>query len=380
MNSRERIIKALNHEEPDRVPIDLGGSSVSLIHQHAHTKLARSMGLENPRDEIQNLMTMQVFPDERILERFKSDVRVIQPGKPDKWDLKIDDDTKKWEDEWGVVYTKPEGVMYYEWDAQPLSDVNDIPGLKNYAWPDPTDPGRYRGIREKVKALFDTTDSALLINGPYGIWEQTLTMRGVQNALMDLAANQKLAEYLADMLLDWLLEYWDRMLALIGEYVQVVKIDDDLGYTNGPLMSPETYRKIYKPRHIQLVDFIKKRTNAKIFIHSDGSVYDFLHDFVEIGIDIINPVEVTAKNMDSALLKREFGNDLSFWGGACDNTILERGTAKEVEDEAAQRIRDFAPGGGFVFASIHCIQPFVPTGNITALFDSALKYGNYPIT
>jgi len=379
MNSRERLVKALNHEEPDRVPIDFGGVSVSLIHKNAHNNLANYLKINNPGEIIHNLMTMCVYVDERIKERFNSDIVLIQPGKPDSWELEIDKNTGKWVDDWGVVYKKPAGVMFYEWDYQPLQDANEIDDIKKYKWPDPKDPGRYRGIREKVVNIYGNTGKAMLVNDAYGIWEQAMTLRGLENALMDLAANKKFAEYLAERLLEWLLEYYDKMLNIVGNYVQVVKMDDDLGFKNGPLMSLDTYRKIYKPRHKKIVDFIKSKTDAKIFIHSDGSIYDFLPDFIEIGIDIINPVEVTARNMDSKILKKEFGKDLSFWGGGCANDILEKGSPAEVEEEVKKRIWDFAPGGGYVFGSIHCIQPFMTPENITALFDGAYNYGKYPI-
>ena len=379
MNSRERVVKALNHEEPDRIPIDLGGVSVSLIHQNAHRNLADYLKIKKPSGKIQNLMTMCVYTDERIKERLGSDIELIQPHKPDNWELHIDEETGKWEDEWGCIYKKPKGVMYYEWDYQPLEEANGISDIKNYKWPDPRDPGRYKGIKEKALNIYNNTDKAMLVNSAYGLWEQFFTLRGMENALMDLAANQKFLVYLVDKLLDWLLEYYDIMLSLIGGYVQIVKMDDDLGFKNGPLMSLDIYRKIFKPRHKKIVDFIKSKTSAKVFIHSDGSICDFLPDFIEIGIDIINPVEVTAKDMDSDKLKKEFGKDLTFWGGGCDNRILEKGTPMEIENEVKKRISDFGPGGGYIFGSIHCIQPFVPPENIVALYDTAYKFGKYPL-
>jgi len=375
MNSRERLNKALEHKETDRVPIDFGGASVSLIHQASHDRLARFLNIENLQDKIHNLMTMCVYVDDRIKKRFGSDVELIQQGKPDSWNLEIDKMTKKWTDDWGCEYKKPEGVMYYEWDHQPLVSAETIKDIDNFNWPDPRDPGRYRGIKEKVVDIFKNTDKAILVNSAYGIWEQTFSLRSIDRALMDLAANQKFAKYLAERLFEWLLEYYDLMLSPIGKYVHIVKMDDDLGFRNGPIMSPDIYRSIYKPIHKKIVEFIKSRTDAKIFIHSDGSIYDFIPDFIDIGIDVINPVEVTARNMGSKLLKKEFGQDISFWGGGCDNTILEKGTPEQVREEVKRRISDFSSDGGFVFGSIHCIQPFVPPENIVALFDSALEFG-----
>jgi len=379
LNSRERILKALNHIEPDRVPIDFAGVSVSMIHENAHRNLAKYLDIKNPVEKMHNLMTMCVYADNRISERLRADIVLIQPGAADTWKLEIDKETGKWVDEWGCIYKKPEGVMFYEWDFQPLQNAESISDIKRYRWPDPKNPGRYKGIKEKVLDIYNNTGKAMLVNSAYGIWEQTFSLRGLENALMDLAANVKFAEYLADRLLEWLLEYYGTVLDMVGKYVQIIKMDDDLGFKNGPLISPELYRKIYKPRHKKITEFIKSKTDAKIFIHSDGCIVDFIPDFIELGIDIINPVEVTAKNMDSSFLKKEFGKDICFWGGGCSNKILEEGTPEDIRREVKKRIEDFAPGGGFVFGSIHCIQPFMPPENIVALFDSAYEYGAYPI-
>ncbi len=263
MNSRERLIKVLNHKEPDRIPIDLGGVSVSLIHQNSHKALAEYLGITEPQDKIHNLMTMCVYVDERIKKRFHADIELLQQGKPDSWDLDIDPATGKWKDDWGVVYKKPHGVMYYEWDFQPLQDAEEISDIDKYKFPDVEDPGRYRGIRDRALELYSNTGKALLINSAYGIWEQAMTIRGLQNCLLDLAANARVAEYLADKLLEWLLRYYDIMLGLVGEFVQVVKMDDDLGFRSGPLMSPDIYRKIYKPRHKKGGGFYKKKDRCQ---------------------------------------------------------------------------------------------------------------------
>ena len=235
-------------------------------------------------------------------------------------------------------------------------------------------------MEKEARELYTNTDKALFLQQPFSIWEQYFSLRGLENAFMDLAANKNFAEYLADKLTDWLIVYYGKALELVGKYVQIVKINDDLGFKNGPLMSLETYRQIFKPRHKKIIELIKSKTNAKIFIHSNGSIYDFLNDFIEIGIDIINPVEITAKNMDGDNKKKKFGDNLSFWGASCNNKILEVGKPQEVEEEVKKNINKFAPGGGYVFASIHCIQPFVLPENIIALFDSGFKYGKYPIS
>lgn len=378
LSSRERVIRALNHQESDRIPIDFGGTSNSLIHVWAHQRLLEHLHLTGTDSRLQSVMTQAVIPDSRIQRMFGSDVVLLDPGKPDAWDLQIDPQTGEWLDEWGNRLYMPEGGFFYDWIDYPLKE-GTVAELQRYPWPDPRDPGRYRGLKERVEDFYHNTDKAILVNNPFGIFEQALAMRGIEAALSDLANNLEYAEILADRLLEWQLIYWEEVLSRVGRYLQVVKVNDDLGWHGGTLMSPKVYRRVYKPRHRALVAYVKERTDAKIHLHSDGDIYPFLPDFIEIGIDALNPVEVTARDMESAKLKTEYGDKFTFWGGGCSNVVLTLGTSDDVAAEARQRIRDFAPGGGFVFASIHCIQANVPPENIMALFSTAREAGRYPI-
>jgi uroporphyrinogen decarboxylase len=179
----------------------------------------------------------------------------------------------------------------------------------------------------------------------------------------------------------WQCAYWEHVLGEVGDLVDVVQIGDDLGSQAGPLFSPDLFRRTYKPKLKELIASIKRHTNAKVYMHSDGSVHEYIPDFIDCGVDILNPVQVTAAHMgDTARLKREFGKDLSFWGGGCDNVILATGSPAEVSAEARRRIDDLAPGGGFVFGSIHNMQAKVPPENIMALYDTARTYGIYPVS
>ncbi|MCC7353823.1 MAG: hypothetical protein IT330_08715 [Anaerolineae bacterium] len=381
LSSRERVQRALSHQEADRIPLDFGGSSTSIIHVAAHRELARYLGIDDPEERLQSLMTQVVYPDPRLRARVGSDVLLIHPGKADAWTPQIeqyDDGHSEYTDEWGVRYTMPPGGYYYDWKDHPLKE-GTLAELDRFRWPDPRDPGRYRGLKERAQELYATTDKALLINNPFGIWEQEWALRGFEKAFADLLINTAYAEALADRLLAWQTVYWEEVLGRIGPYVQVVKLNDDLGFKNGPLMSPRSYRQVYKPRHKALIAAVRERTDAKIFLHSDGDIYPFLPDFREIGFDILNPVEVTARDMDSAKLKAEYGDDFVFWGGACGNTLLSTGKPADVEAEVRRRIRDFAPGGGFVFATIHNLQAGIPPENIVTLFDTAQRWGRYPI-
>jgi uroporphyrinogen decarboxylase len=196
---------------------------------------------------------------------------------------------------------------------------------------------------------------------------------------MDLAATPRLMEAFTERLLEWQMAYWDMALDEVGEYIDLVQLNEDLGTQRGPIMAPATFRKIYKPRMRRLVERIHKKTKARIYLHSCGSIYRFIPDIIEIGIEVLNPVQVNAVEMDSACLKREFGKDLTFWGGGCDPVVLQNGSPKDVANEVKRRIHDLAPGGGFVFGSVHNIQAKVPVENIVALFDAAKEFGGYPI-
>jgi uroporphyrinogen decarboxylase len=166
----------------------------------------------------------------------------------------------------------------------------------------------------------------------------------------------------------------------VGEYLDVFQLADDLAMQNGPYMSPDLYREMIKPYQIELFRFVKALTPAKIYYHSCGSVTMLLDDLIEVGVDILNPVQVSADNMETDRLKRRFGNRLSFWGAMDTTEILPNGTADDVRNEVRRIIRDLAPGGGFVLASVHNLQSDIPPENIIAMFETASQYGKYPIS
>jgi uroporphyrinogen decarboxylase len=178
--------------------------------------------------------------------------------------------------------------------------------------------------------------------------------------------------------LENVLRRWEKMLRVIGDDIQLVTMGDDLGLQDGTAMSPDLYREMVKPIHKEFISFIKKRTRAKIWMHNCGSIYDLIPDFIELGIDVINPVQVSARNMDTKKLKKEFGKDIVFWGAGCDSqNVLPWGKPEDIREEVKRRIEDLAPGGGFVFAPIMNIQLDVPVENIIAMFETALEYGKY---
>jgi len=376
MISRERVIKSLNHEEPDRIPIDIG-APVTSFHIESYMNLRKYLGFKLNDVKIIDHVQQTAKPEEDILRRFHIDTRhiFIKPARPTKQISQL-----LYEDEWGIKTVKPASSHYFDMVEHPLAKVN-LDDLENYDWPDPTNAIRVDGLKEDTKRLYESTPYALVLNG----FSETFFglpswLRGHQQFYMDLLLNPKFV----NRLLDKLLQYWktlaDIVLELIGEYIQVVRVADDLGAQKGLIISPQLYRKYIKPRQKEFYAHIKERTDAKLLLHSCGSIYEIIPDLIEIGIDVINPVQVSAKNMDSLKLKNEFGDKLSFWGGSCDTqTILPYKTPVEIEKEVKKRISDFFPGGGFIFASIHNIQYDVPPENICALFDTAFKAGAYTL-
>lgn len=385
MTSRERVIKTLQHEEPDRVPMDLGGSLTNAgIAKKAHQKLKEHLGfIDNGKEEMVSVIGQLVRPDQRILDRFEADIYGISAKPPKSWIPAIKEDESNYycTDEWGIKYRMPKAHGYFfDMVEHPLADIKSIEELKDYRWPDPHDPGRVEKLEEEVKNLYETTEYALFLNAPgAGIFEKALFLRGFENFCIDLVRNPELAKAVLDLLVEFYVACWSEVLSRVGKYVQVIKMGDDLAGQNGPLINPETYRKIIKPREKEVASFIKKRTKAKLYMHSCGAMYDFIPDLIEIGVEVLNPVQVSAKGMDTKRLKKEFGKRLSFWGAVDTQKVLAFGTTRDVEMEVKRRIGDLGPGGGYILSSVHNIQANVAPENIAAMFKAAKKHGSYPV-
>jgi uroporphyrinogen decarboxylase len=379
MNSRERVLLALQHREPDRVPIDFGGS-VTSMHHRSYRKLLEYLGLPGDDVRIMDMFQQVVDPAPAIKEMFHADVVGLFPNSGSDYEFELDEETDSFVDEWGVVYRRPPGGHWYDLAGHPLKE-GTIEELQAFRFPDPRDPARVRGLAKEATRLLEETDQAVMIHAALGgVFEQSFWLRGLEPLYLDMATNKRYVEALAERVLEWLLEFWDLVLGEIGPYVHVVELSDDLGWQQGPLFSPKLYREVYKPRHRRLTELIHAKTEGKIFLHCCGSIRWALPDLIEGGIDIINPVQVSAKDMETDRLKREFGRDIVFWGGGADaSQVLPFGTPEDVRAEVKKRIRDLAPGGGFIFAPIHNIQGEVPPENVVAMFEAAYEFGQYPI-
>jgi uroporphyrinogen decarboxylase len=384
MNSRERVQTALDHQEPDRVPIDLGGSVVTSIALSTYAALRDHLGLPKKDIEVLEIVQQIAVVDEDVLDRFGADVIPVFANPPAGYQPVFVDEGEgsiSFKDEFGATLRKPKTSCYYDWREFPIGEPS-LSALEKMPWPDPDDPARYRGLRERVQKLRSTSKRALFGIAPCGhdLFNQLLRVRGMAEGLMDLLTNVEFAEAFLERLTNTIITAQTLYLDQVGDLIDVHLTADDLTGQTGPLISPAVYRRIIKPRWARIIETIKSRTKAKIFYHTCGATGVFLPDLIEIGVDILNPVQVSAAGMDTAELKKKYGKNLSFWGGGCDTqSVLLRGSVEEVRAEVRRRIRDLAPGGGFIFNPVHNIQPHVPPANVVGLFEAAKQYGKYPI-
>lgn len=378
MNSRERVMKALNLQEPDRVPIVLGGTGSS-IHVWAQRSLKAYLGLEGGEELIYDQMQLLAYVDPRIEERYCADIAPVFPSPNSATTVPVEKMPERWRNKFGVELYRPPDGYWFDPVGPPLTE-GTMEELKSYKWPDPADPSITDGLAERVHQLYHETDKAIQMNDPIpGPMEFIINyIRGMENFMMDLAANPSYAEALIDASAEWLKAAWKPILEVVGPYIQVVCYSEDLGGQDSLLISPEMYRRLFKPRQRKIIDLLHSLTDAKVLMHSDGAIREIIPDLIECGVNALNPVQVSARGMDSAGLKRDFGRDLAFWGGGCDSQgVLPFATPQEIREEAKKRIEDLKPGGGFIFGPIHHIESHVPPENIEALFQAALEFGSY---
>ncbi|HEY82147.1 MAG TPA: hypothetical protein G4O01_02515 [Dehalococcoidia bacterium] len=377
LSHRERVIKALSHQEPDRIPLDLGSTICSSVHITEYQKLKAHFGIE-AEDTIINMMMQTAAVHEPILQALDIDLRLVLPGAPDSRPI-VPVGEDGYQDEYGVVRRKPPRSLYYDLVKCPLAGPISIQDIVNFPWPDPSDPGYTRGLREQALYYREKTDYATVLRLPVPFVHTTQFLRGFEDWFTDLAVDRKLAAALFDAAVEHNSALAEEILKAAGDLVDVVAFSDDLGFQNGPIVSPELYRELFKPRHQKYFDTVKKHTSAFIHFHCCGSIYKLLDDLIELGVDALNPVQVAARDMDSRVLGAEFGRRLSFWGAIDSQFVLPKGTTEDVEAEVRRRIRDLAPGGGYILAAVHNIQPGVPVENIIAMYQAGKEYGRYPI-
>ncbi len=278
----------------------------------------------------------------------------------------------------GLTWRRRPGNIYFEIDDHPLRNAT-IDDLERYPWPDLAHPSRFQGLREQAKALQESGQAVLLFTGA-GIFSPAYEMRGVEQCSSTWREMRSLPRPCSRSSKSCVVACQRAALREVGEYVDIVVTGDDVASQAGPMMSPAMYRRLIKPHHARMFAAIRENTKAKIYLHSCGNVYRLIGDFIEIGVDLLNPVQVSAGEMgDTARLKREFGDRLSFCGGIDTQKVLPFGSPEDVRAEVRRRIRDLAPGGGYIAAAVHCLQPDVPVENVLAMCDEVMKAGQYPL-
>ncbi|MGQ9575682.1 MAG: uroporphyrinogen decarboxylase family protein [Thermoguttaceae bacterium] len=382
LTSRQRLWAALDHQEPDRVPIDLGGNQTG-IHKFAYQALLEHLGIE---DEMVILDAVQQLarPCEALLERFHVDTRYVAagPGADFKGGIvQQHRDGRLWHDlvdEFGVRWSMPDDFPYYmDITFHPLAHAS-LKDLAEYPWPKGDDPARFAGLRQRALELRRQTPYAVLSGISGVVYETCWYMRGLERWLMDLLTQPEFCEALLDQILRFWLDWFRLFLDEVGELVDVIMIGDDLAGQNGPLFHPELYRRLVKPRQKRLVHYIRSRTQARIWYHTCGACMGYIPDLLQTGIHILNPVQISAKDMDPAVLKARYGRDLVFWGGAIDaQHVLPTASPETVREHVRRNLEIWKPGGGYVFNNVHNIQAAVPPENIVALYDAAYEFGFY---
>jgi uroporphyrinogen decarboxylase len=331
-------------------------------------------------DAVQQL----AVPCEQVLERLHVDTRYIRAGAAATWQggiVQATRDGRTWQDltdEFGIRWSMPDDAPYYmDITLHPLATAS-LADIKDYAWPKGDDPGRFAGLRERALALKKDTPYAVVSGISGVVYEICWYMRGLEQWFCDMLGEPEFCEAMLDQTLRFWMDWFRVFLDEVGDVVDVIMIGDDLAGQNGPLFSPDLYRRIVKPRHKRLVQYIRSRTQAKIWYHTCGSCVDFIPELIDNGADILNPVQLSARNMDPDDLKRRFGQQLAFWGGGVDaQHILPQGTPQEVAADVRRNVRALMPGGGYIFNNCHNIQGEVPPENILALFDTAYECGFY---
>ncbi|MCX6926976.1 MAG: methyltransferase [Verrucomicrobia bacterium] len=406
MTSRERVLAALNHQEPDRLPIDLSGHRSSGIAAMAYSRLRDYLGLPKKPIRVYDPVQQLAIVDEDVLQRFRVDT--IELGRAfaheDKYwaEWTLPDGTPCLMPVWAlptrdngewvirsqatgrVIARMPEGVWYFEQTHWPFLEQDDPDNIEaaipESMWtaiaspPGPivAGPEGAKVLKEGARRLRQQTDRAII--GLFGgnLLEFGQFLYRNDNFFMLLAGEPERAHRFLDKLTEMHLRNLDRFLTAVGDSIDVILFGDDLGMQSGPQVSPAMYREYFQPRERAMWQLVKQRApHLKIMLHCCGGVRELLPGLIDAGLEAINPVQITCRGMDPVGLKRDFGSRLTFWGGGCDTRdILIKGTPAQVSEHVRQQVKIWRPGGGFVFQQVHNILADVPPANIVAMYDA----------
>ena len=380
MTHRERVMRAVNHQKPDRVPLDVGACFTSSIAKNAYQNLIQYLGIDADTVIIRKWANV-VKPDEKVLKYFDIDTRMVVPPSGENWNeyWKIfRQPDGSYMDEWGCVWKLPgSGAGNYFLSSHALSNAETAEDIYKHRWPVDSDPGRYAGLKEQARRLKEETDYAVVGIFPRPIVSQSQFVRGYDKWFLDIVLNPDLFTAMLDCIVDIDLAIGGKILDEIGKYVDCMFVHDDIATQQNLMVSPEHYRQFIKPRHKKIFDLIKSKSDAKIIYHTDGAVFDILDDLIEIGVDVLNPVQTSAVGMDPLRLSEKYGQKLAFWGAIESQEILPRGSVEDVREEVRRQINSLGRNGNYILGGCHNIQDDVPPQNVIAMFEAAKELGIY---
>ena len=370
MTHRERVMAALSHHEPDRVPIDFGGfPGATSINVEAYRRFKAYLGVVVDRElRIANPAMFTAEVDKEILDLFGIDTLCGTPTVPFK-DFAGPD---TFQDKWKVTWKKSDVHTYSMVNGPFWGEKGTLEALRRFEWPKPSeleDKNRWRG---RIGGLREKTDRAILCRFPMGIVTLSQVLRGFEDWFMDLHLNPGFIEALLDRCTEVWIETAEMLLDVVKDTMDVAFWGDDYGLQNGPMISPQMFRKYVTPRNRKMVEMIRRRSKAKVLLHSCGSIYPYLEDFVEMGLDGLNPIQVSAKDMDPVRIKSRIGNQIALWGSIGMDDLV-KGSPGQIRELVKRRIGELGEGGGFVLSATHNILSDVPPENLTAMLEAAQK-------
>jgi uroporphyrinogen decarboxylase len=411
MVSRDYVLQSINHKQPEKLPLDLGGTPSSGISAIGYNKLKHALGINDRSNKVYDVVQQVAQPELNVLDALEVDVlcvgRTFNDKAEDWYDVTLADGSLAQYPAWfkpapgengGYNYYDGEGDQlarmpkggaffdqtYFPYLEEYPSDYKDIQKAMNKVlwqklahspWDNAGIPDFWGELRRRVQKLRESSDRALVITCGCNLFEWGTFLRKMDNFLMDIYAEEDEVIRLMDTLMEIHLKSLENVCNAVGDLADILRFGDDLGMTTGMFMSREKYRKIFKPRHTKLCEYVHKYSKMKTFLHCCGSIYPIMGDLIEAGYDIINPVQITAKDMDPVNLKRDFGKDITFWGGGCNTqSVLNRGTPQEVYDHTRKMVDIFFQDGGFVFNTVHNILSDVPEENMLALYRAVKEY------
>ena len=384
MTPRDRVLTVLNHEEPDRVPIVIGVSNATGIKMQPYQRIKRIIGVKAPDKFLYQwpeLGTAEV--DEATMVRLHSDVRGVLDLEPAatrrrNQNRRPHDDCI---DSWGSGQLEVTPGYWFP-GIHPLIDATTVEELENYPyWPDMNDPSRVAHVADDARRLAAQNEYAIMAT-PWLLFpfERAHAMQGMEAFLLNMAMYPDFAKALLEKIAGYCKVLMGRFLNELGDNVDIIKIGDDLGTQESLMISPQMYRDLLMPIHADFIDFIKARTSAKIFFHSCGDVFPLIEDFIDIGVDILNPIQTSSGKMsDLAALKKRFGRNIVFCGGIDSHRILPYGSVEEVRQEVHRVIDLLGAGGGTMIGAVHTVMDDVPPENVLAMVDAVEEFGHYPL-